>query len=84
MDVLDFLSLCGIPQADSEILHIELLTGCSLCGRRLLETRDESLVVMRGVCAMKVLDDETDVLVATIALCPHCRPKTKHVKRRED
>lgn len=48
------------------VVMLELLTGCSLCGRRLLEA---GMHVRDGTAVITVLDADTEELVTQYVVC---------------
>jgi hypothetical protein len=59
-----------LPAKAMNVAMIELLGGCSVCGRRLLDAGN----VRDGVTTIRVIDDETGEEVAAYVVCEECAP----------
>ena len=70
MTPAEFVHQIHLPSDWEQILEIELLTGCSQCGRRLLE--DDT--VRRGVTIVQVLIEDT--VEAAFIRCEQCSTRS--------
>ncbi len=76
MNIKAFVEHCDLPPDWEEWVQIEVLTGCTCCGRRLLVTsaNGQNQTLRLGVTALRVRDCN-GVLIACHVLCPGCVPK---------
>lgn len=70
MTLQDFIIECNLPPDWEPIARMEVLTGCSVCERRLIH--DSKLT--GGTIALRVYDEQ-DTLINVIMLCKRCAPK---------
>lgn len=66
-----FLAQTERRELDRELTLLGLLTGCALCGRRLIEAGS---IVREGTVLLDVLDDQTGELIARYPVCREHAP----------
>lgn len=70
VDAPNFAAGCKLPPDWEAVVKIELLTGCSHCGKRLITDGkvDSQVTVIRVYCK------ETNKLEAAFVVCKDCTP----------
>jgi hypothetical protein len=77
MTVERFIEHCDLPADWREWVAIEVMTGCTCCGRRLLvhSASGRNAVLRSDVTALRITNVEGH-LVACHVLCHDCTPST--------
>ena len=71
----EFVLICNVPAVWEQCLRLEVLGGCSQCGRRLVSTNNHGSYVHNDVTVLRVADP-VDGLVAVYVLCDKCHKES--------